>query len=80
MYLLMPGEVEFFFSSLQLEPDTDFDDDKELLTTYGCSRYTSSLSDFAIIFFRHCEERSDVAIHLAELTHGLLRYARNDEG
>jgi hypothetical protein len=28
---------------------------------------------------RHCEERSDEAIHLAYLTHGLLRFARNDE-
>jgi len=31
------------------------------------------------IFCRHCEEQSDVAIHLAEFTHGLLRFTRNDE-
>ncbi|WP_303680838.1 hypothetical protein [Pelodictyon luteolum] len=44
----------------------------------ACEASTKPSVGLCHIFFRHCEERSDVAIHLAELTHGILRYARND--
>jgi hypothetical protein len=44
-------------------------------------RQTRKSTNFvgATVLFRHCEERSDEAIHLTEQRkNGLLRFARND--